>query len=156
MAGRIDAALAGLGLELPQAAAPVAAYVPAVQSGTTLYVSGQLPVWNGERRFVGKVGQEFSTAEGKEAAKLCALNLLAQAKAALGGDLDRITRVVKLGGFVNAGPDYHDHPAVINGASELMQAVFGDAGKHARFAVGAPSLPFNVAVEVEAVFEVAG
>jgi len=156
MAGRIDARLAELGLELPQAAAPVAAYVPAVQSGSTLYVSGQLPVWNGERRFVGKVDQEFSTAEGKEAARLCALNLLAQAKAALGGDLDRITRVVKLGGFVNAGPEFHDHPAVVNGASELMQAVFGDAGKHARFAVGAPSLPFNVAVEVEAVFEVAG
>lgn len=155
MAGRIEATLAGLGIELPQAAVPVAAYVPAVRSGNTLYISGQITVWNGERRFIGKVGQEVTLEQGKDAARLCALNILAQAKAALNGDLDRITRVIKLGGFVNSGPDFHDHPAVINGASELMQAVFGDAGKHARFAVGAPSLPFNVAVEVEAVLEVA-
>lgn len=155
MAGRIEATLAGLGIELPQAAAPVAAYVPAVRSGNTLYISGQITVWNGERRFIGKVGQDVTAEEGKDAARLCALNILAQAKAALNGDLDRITRVIKLGGFVNSGPDFHDHPAVINGASELMQAVFGDAGRHARFAVGAPSLPFNVAVEVEAVLEVA-
>jgi len=155
MTGRIDARLAELGIELPQAAAPVAAYVAYTRSGNTLYISGQITVWNGERKFVGKVGQDFTVEQGKEAARLCALNILAQAKAALDGDLDRVTRVLKLGGFVNAGADFHDHPAVINGASELMQEVFGDAGKHARAAVGAPSLPGNVAVEVEAVLEVA-
>ncbi len=155
MTGRIDARLAELGIELPQAAAPVAAYVAYTRSGNTLYISGQITVWNGERKFVGKVGQDFTVEQGKEAARLCGLNILAQAKAALGGDLDRVTRVLKLGGFVNAGADFHDHPAVINGASELMQAVFGDLGKHARAAVGAPSLPGNVAVEVEAVLEVA-
>lgn len=155
MTGRIDARLAELGIELPQAAAPVAAYVAFTRSGNTLYISGQLPVWNGERKFVGKVGQDFSVEQGKEAARLCGLNIIAQAKAALDGDLDRVTRVLKLGGFVNAGADFHDHPPVINGASELMQAVFGDAGKHARAAVGAPSLPGNVAVEIEAILEVA-
>lgn len=155
MTGRIDARLAELGIELPQAAAPVAAYVAYTRSGNTLYISGQITVWNGERKFVGKVGQDFTVEQGKEAARLCALNILAQARAALDGDLDRVTRVLKLGGFVNAGADFHDHPAVINGASELMQDVFGEAGKHARAAVGAPSLPGNVAVEVEAVLEVA-
>ncbi len=153
MYGRIEARLRELGIELPQAAAPVAAYVPATISGKTLYISGQVTVWNGERRFIGKVGQEFSVEEGKQAARLCGLNILAQAKAVAGGDLDRIARCLKLGGFVNSAADFHDHPAVINGASELMVEVFGDAGRHARFAVGAPSLPFNVAVEVEAVFE---
>ncbi|MBP2227077.1 enamine deaminase RidA (YjgF/YER057c/UK114 family) [Azospirillum agricola] len=155
MTGRIDARLAELGIELPQAAAPVAAYVAYTRSGNTLYISGQITVWNGERRFLGKVGQDFTVEQGKEAARLCALNILAQARAALDGDLDRVTRVLKLGGFVNSGADFHDHPAVINGASELMQEVFGDAGRHARAAVGAPSLPGNVAVEVEAVLEVA-
>ncbi len=153
MGGRIEARLHELGVALPQAAAPLAAYVPYTVSGTTLYVSGQIPVWNGEKRFLGKLGREFGLEEGQEAARLCALNLLAQAKAACGGDLDRIVRCLKLGGFVNCTPDFHDHPAVVNGASELMVEVLGDAGRHARFAVGAPSLPFDVAVEVEAVFE---
>lgn len=155
MSGRIERRLQELGIELPQAAAPLAAYVPFTQSGNTLYVSGQITVWNGEKRFIGKVGPDFSIDEARQAARLCALNLLGQARAACGGDLDRIARVLKLGGFVNAGPDFHDHPAVINGASELMLEVFGDAGRHARFAVGATSLPFNVAVEVEGVFELA-
>ena len=155
MSGRIDARLKELGIELPQAAAPVAAYVPSTISGNTLYISGQITVWNGERKFIGKVGQDFTVEQGKEAARLCGLNILAQARAALGGDLDRITRVLRLGGFVNSGADFHDHPAVINGASELMLDVFGDAGKHARAAVGAPSLPANVAVEVDAIFEIA-
>ncbi len=155
MTSRIDTRLAELGIEMPEAAAPVAAYVPCVISGKTLYVSGQLPVWNGERRFVGKVGQDCTEVEGKEASRLCALNILAQARAALGGDLDRIARVIRLGGFVNAGADFHNHPGVINGASELMVDVFGEAGKHARAAVGVSSLPFNVAAEVEAVFELA-
>jgi enamine deaminase RidA (YjgF/YER057c/UK114 family) len=154
MAGTIDARLAELGIELPKAAAPVAAYVPAVLTGNTLVVSGQITVWNGERRFVGKVGSDLTVEEGKQAARLCALNLLAQAKAALGGDLDRVARVVRLGGFVNAVADFTEQPAVVNGASELMLEVFGDAGRHARSAVGVASLPFNVAVEVEATFEV--
>ena len=154
MSGRIEERLKELGITLPEAAAPVAAYVPTTRSGNILFVSGQLPVWNGERRFVGKVGQDFSVDQGKEAARLCGLNILAQVKAALDGDLDRVRRVLRLGGFVNAGPGFHDHPVVINGASELMAEVFGDAGKHSRAAVGAPSLPANVAVEVDAVFEV--
>lgn len=154
MSGRIEARLRELGITLPEAAAPVAAYVPTARSGNILFISGQITVWNGERQFVGKVGQEFSVEQGKEAARLCGLNILAQAKAALDGDLDRVRRVLRLGGFVNAGPGFHDHPIVINGASELMADVFGDAGKHARAAVGAPSLPGNVAVEVDAVFEV--
>lgn len=155
MAGRIEARLAELGIELPKAAAPAAAYVPFTLSGRTLYVAGQVTVWNGELRYQGKVGQDFSIEEGQAAARLCGLNLIAQAKAACDGDLDRVARCLKLGGFVNAGPDFHDHPKVINGASELMLQVFGDAGKHARFAVGASSLPFNVAVEIDAVFELA-
>lgn len=154
MSGRIEARLRELGITLPEAAAPVAAYVPTARSGNILFISGQITVWNGERQFVGKVGQDFSVEQGKEAARLCGLNILAQAKAALDGDLDRVRRVLRLGGFVNAGPGFHDHPIVINGASELMADVFGDAGKHARAAVGAPSLPGNVAVEVDAVFEV--
>lgn len=155
MAGTIDARLAELGIELPQAAAPVAAYVPYTISGNTLYVSGQVTVWNGERKFIGKVGQDFTVEQGKEAARLCGLNIIAQAKAACGGDLDRVVRVLRLGGFVNCGPDFADQPLVINGASELMVQVFGDAGKHARAAVGAPSLPGNVAVEVDAIIEIA-
>ena len=153
MSGRIEARLKDLGIELPQAAAPVAAYLPTTQAGKILYVSGQVTVWNGERRFLGKVGKDFTVEEGKQAARLCGLNIIAQVKAACGGNLDRVASCLKLGGFVNAGPDFHDHPLVINGASELMVEVFGDAGRHARYAVGASSLPLNVAVEVEAVFE---
>lgn len=153
MSGRIEARLKELGIELPQAAVPVAAYVPTTQSGKILYVSGQVTVWNGERRFLGKVGQDFSVEEGRQAARLCGLNIIAQVKAACGGNLDRVASCLKLGGFVNCGPDFHDHPVVINGASELMVEVFGAAGRHARYAVGAASLPLNVAVEVEAVFE---
>ncbi|WP_029009829.1 RidA family protein [Azospirillum halopraeferens] len=153
MAGRIDERLRALGIELPQAAPAVAAYVPYTISGTTLYVSGQITVWNGERRFIGKVGRDLTVEEGVQAARLCGLNILAQARAACGGDLDRVARCLKLGGFVNCGPDFTDHPAVINGASELMTQVLGDAGKHARIAVGAASLPLGVAVEVDAVFE---
>jgi len=155
MAGRIDARLQELGLELPKAAAPVAAYVPTVRSGNLLYLSGQIPMWNGELRYVGKLGAGMDVEEGRAAAQTCALNILAQAKAALDGDLDRVVRVVKLVGFVNCTPDFTDQPKVINGASELMQQVFGDAGRHARSAVGAPSLPLGVAVEVEAILEIA-
>lgn len=155
MTGLIDARLAELNIELPNAAVPLAAYVPAVRTGNQLFISGQVPLWNGELRHIGKLGAGYSIDEGRAAARVCALNILAQARLALDGDLDRVVRVVKLVGFVNSTGDFNDQPKVINGASELMMEVFGDAGKHARSAVSAASLPFGVAVEVEAVLEVA-
>lgn len=154
MAGKIDARLAELGIELPTASAPAANYVPFVRAGDLLFVSGQVTAWNGEIKFIGTVGSDFTVDEGYQAARICGLNLLAQARAALDGDLDRLARVVKLGGFVQAAPGFTDHPKVINGASDLMVEVLGDAGRHARFAVGAASLPLGVAVEVDGVFEV--
>ena len=154
MAGDIEARLAALDITLPDAPAPAANYVPYVRTGNQVFVSGQVPWVGGERKFVGKVGAEFSVEEGQVAARVCALNLIAQVKAACDGDLDRVVRCVKLGGFVNCPGDFHDHPKVINGASDLMVDVFGDGGRHARFAVGASALPFNVAVEIDAVFEV--
>ena len=154
MAGRIAARLKELKLELPQAAAPVANYVPAVRSGDLLFIAGQICQWQGERRFIGKLGREISLEQGREAAQLCGLNLLAQAKAALGGDLDRVLRCVRLGAFINSTEDYKDQPQVANGASDLMVNVFGDAGRHARTAVGVSALPGGVAVEVDAIFEV--
>ncbi|WP_207478208.1 RidA family protein [Arenibaculum pallidiluteum] len=155
MTQSIESRLAQLGIELPQPAAPAAAYVPTIRTGNLVYVSGQLPVWNGEIRFKGKVGATVTVEQAQEAARLCALNLLAQVHAACGGSLDAVRRCVKLGGFVASGPDFYDHPKVVNGASQLMLDVLGDAGRHARFAVGAPALPFDVPVEVDAVFEVA-
>jgi enamine deaminase RidA (YjgF/YER057c/UK114 family) len=154
MAGKIEQRLAELKLELPNPASPIANYIPAVRSGNLLFLSGQICQWNGEQRFLGKLGAEISLEQGKEAAKLCGLNLLAQAKRALEGDLDRVVRVVRLGGFVNAVPGFGDQPQVVNGASDLMVAVFGDAGRHARTAVGVGSLPGGAAVEVDAVLEV--
>jgi len=154
MPGRIEAQLKDLKIELPNAASPMANYVPAVRAGNLLFVSGQICQWNGERRYVGKLGAEVNLEDGKAAARLCGLNLLAQARRALDGDLDRILRVVRLGGFVNAVPGFTEQPQVVNGASDLMVEVFGDAGRHARAAVGVGSLPGGVAVEVEAVFEV--
>jgi len=154
MPGRIDQRLAELKIELPNAAAPMANYVPAVRSGNLLFVSGQVCQWNGERRFTGKLGAEISLEDGKQAARLCALNLLAQTKRFLDGDLDRVVRVVRLGGFVNAAPGFAEQPQVVNGASDLMVEVFGDAGRHARAAVGVGSLPGGAAVEVDAIFEV--
>jgi len=155
MSGRIEARLKDIGVDLPAAAAPAANYVPFVLSGGQVFVSGQVPVWNGELRHFGKLGAGLDVAEGQEAARLCALNILAQLRAACDGDLDRVRRCVRLGGFVNCAPDFGQHPAVINGASDLMVEVFGEAGRHARFAVGAPALPFGVAVEVDALFEIA-
>lgn len=154
MAGRIEARLKELKVELPQAATPVANYVPAVRSGDLLFIAGQICQWQGERRFIGKLGREIGLEQGQEAARLCALNILAQAKAALGGDLDRILRCVRLGVFVNCADDYTQQPQVANGASNLMVELLGDAGRHARAAVGVSALPGGVAVEVDAVFEV--
>jgi enamine deaminase RidA (YjgF/YER057c/UK114 family) len=154
MAGRIEARLKEMKLDLPQAAAPVANYVPAVRSGDLLFIAGQICQWQGERRFIGKLGRDISLEQGQQAARLCALNILAQAKAALGGDLDRILRCVRLGAFVNCTEDYTQQPQVANGASDLMVELLGDAGRHARAAVGVNALPGGVAVEVDAVFEV--
>jgi enamine deaminase RidA (YjgF/YER057c/UK114 family) len=155
MSGRVAARLKELDLDLPDAPAPVANYVPAVRSGNVLYVSGQIPLQGGKPQFVGKLGREFGVEQGQQAARLCALNVLAQARAALGGDLDRVVRCVRVGGFVNCTPEFTDQPQVVNGASDVFVAVLGDAGRHARAAVGCASLPRGVAVEVEAVFEVA-
>lgn len=154
MAGIIDARLTELGITLPAAPKPAAAYIPAVRSGNLIFVSGQVPFDNGELAWIGKLGAEYAIEDGQKAARLCALNALAVVKDMLGGDLDKVTRIVKLGGFVNCTPEFDQQPAVINGASNLMAEIFGDKGAHARFAVGAPSLPFNVAVEVEAIVEV--
>ncbi len=155
MAGTIDARLAELGIEIPEAAAPVANYVGFVQSGNLVFVSGQVTLKDGSPQYIGKLGDSISVEDGQAAARLCAINIIAQVKAACGGDLDRVQRVVKLGGFVNSTPDFTDQPKVINGASDLMVEVFGDKGRHARAAVSAGSLPLGVSVEVEAVVEIA-
>jgi enamine deaminase RidA (YjgF/YER057c/UK114 family) len=153
MSGRIDARLRELGLELPVPAAPVANYMPFAVTGSLVFIAGQVSVWNGQPRFVGKLGAGIDIAGGKEAARLCALNILAQLRTACGGDLDRVRRIVRVGGFVNCTAEFTDMPQVLNGASDLMVEVFGDAGRHARAAVGVSSLPLGVAVEVEATVE---
>ena len=150
MTQEIDAKLAELGLSLPEAAAPVAAYVPAVEAGGLLHVSGQLPFLDGQL-MTGRLGQDRDLAYGQQAAQRCGLMLVAQIKKALGGDLGRVERIVKLGVFVNSTGSFTDQPKVANGASELMQALFGEAGRHARSAVGVPALPLNAVVEVDAV-----
>lgn len=155
MTGRIDSRLAELGIQLPPAAPAVANYVPYVVSGNLVFVSGQLPMRDGKPAVLGVLGRDVTTENGARAARLCGLNLLAQVKAACGGDLDRVRRVVKLTGFVACTHDFTDQPKVINGASDLMVEVLGDAGRHARAAVGAPSLPLDAAVEVDGVFEIA-
>ena len=156
MAGTLEARLAELGLVLPAPAASAANYVPYVVSGNLVHVSGQIPVLEGEIRFKGKLGQGgLGVEDGYQAARLCGINLIAQVRAACEGDLDRVVRVVKLGGFVACTPDFTDHPKVVNGASDLMAEVFAEKGRHARFAVGAPSLPLDIAVEVDGLFEIA-
>lgn len=145
----IEAKLAELGLTLPEAAAPVAAYVPAVEAGGLLHISGQLPFKDGAL-MTGRLGEDRDEAYGTEAAQRCGLMLIAQMKKAL-GSLDRVERIVKLGAFVNSAGDFTGQPKVVNGASELMVAVFGDAGRHARSAVGVPVLPLGAAVEIDAI-----
>jgi enamine deaminase RidA (YjgF/YER057c/UK114 family) len=154
MAGKIDAHLADLGISLPTATAPVANYVPYVISGNLVHISGQITMENGDLKFVGKLGADYDVETGQKAARLCALNLVAQLKAAI-GDLDKVSRVVKLNAFVNSAPDFTDQPKVVNGASDTMVEIFGDAGKHARSAVGVAALPLGVAVEIDGIFEVA-
>ncbi len=148
----IDAKLAEMGLALPESAAPVAAYVPVVVAGGLAHVSGQLPFVGG-RLVTGRLGEDVSLEDGMAAAQACGLMILAQLKAAL-GSLSRIERIVKLGAFVNSTADFTDQPKVANGASELMATLFGDAGRHARSAVGVPVLPLGAAVEIDAIASV--
>lgn len=150
----IESRLEELGVALPHAAAPAANYVPYVLSGNILHLSGQLPMEDGKLAVTGLVGRDVDVAGARRAAELCAINLLAQAKAAL-GDLSRIRRVVKIQGFVASTPDFTEQHLVINGASDLLVAVLGEAGRHARAAVGMASLPLNAAVEIDAIMEIA-
>ena len=150
----IDARLKDLGITLPTPAAPAANYVPFVKTGNLLFVSGQIPVGPKGIEFVGKLGADADIETGRAAARLCAINLLAQVKAAT-GDLEKLVRVVKLTGFVNSTLEFGDHPKVVNGASDLLVEVLGDRGRHSRSAVGVAGLPFGVAVEVEGIFEIA-
>lgn len=147
------AKLKEMGLTLPEVSLPAANYVPCNISENILYVSGQLPMLDGKPQFIGKVGREFSIEQGQECARLCTLNILAHSAKILGGDLGRISKLIRLGVFVNAPDNFTDHPKVANGASDMMVNLMGDAGRHARFAVGVSGLPFGVAVEVDATFE---
>jgi enamine deaminase RidA (YjgF/YER057c/UK114 family) len=149
----VEDRLAALGVSLPQPVAPVANYVPTVRSGDLLYISGQVSI-DESGGIKGTVGVDLDLEKAQAAAKLSGINLIAQMRSALGGDLDRVKRVVKLGGFVQAGPDFVDIPKVVNGCSDLMVAAFGEAGRHARSAVGVYRLPMGFAVEVDAVVEV--
>lgn len=155
MAGKIEARLKELNITLPDAPMPAANYVPFARSGNLLFIAGQIPMEGGKPQFIGKLGREFKIEDGQKAARLCALNVIAQVRAALGGDLDKVKRCVRVGGFVNSLPEFGDQPQVINGASDVIVQIFGDAGKHARAAVGVAALPRGVATEVEAIFEVA-
>lgn len=154
MTDRIETRLAELGIELPQPAAPVAAYVPAVEAAGLLHISGQLPFDEGEL-MLGRLGENRDLEYGQRAARRCGVMLLAQMRAAL-GSLDRVERVVKLGVFINSAGNFTDQPKVANGASELMEQVFGEAGRHARSAVGVPALPLGAAVEIDAIVKVRG
>ena len=153
MSNHFETKLKELGIILPDAPAPAANYVPFVQVGDIVYVSGQISA-DANGFIKGKLGDDMTTEEGAAAARACAINLLAQVKAACGGDLDRLVRVVKLTGFVNSTADYTDQPKVVNGASDLLAEALGDAGKHSRSAVSAASLPLGVAVEIEGIFQV--
>lgn len=151
MNGKVEARLASLGIELPEAPNPVANYVPHLMAGNLLFISGQISKAGDGTITKGRLGADVSVAEGQAAARVCALNILSQAKAAL-GSLDRIEKLVKITGYVNAAPEFTDHPQVVNGASDLLVEVLGDAGRHTRAAVGVSSLPVGCAVEVDAIF----
>ena len=154
MTSAIETKLAEMGITLPDAPAPAANYVPFVVSGNMVYISGQISA-NADGLITGKLGDGFSVEQGAAAARTCAISLLAQLKAACMGDLDKLVRVVKLGGFVNSTPDFTDQPKVINGASDFLVEVLGEKGPHARSAVSCPSLPLGVAVEIDGVFQIA-
>ena len=148
----IAARMKELGLILPEPASPAGSYVPFVVTGNLVFVAGQLPRDKGQLTTTGRLGAEVDIATGYKAAQLCALNILAQVNAACGGDLDRVEQCVRLGGFVASAPDFYDHPKVVNGASELIEKIFGARGQHARAAVGVYTLPMNAAVEIDAIF----
>ena len=152
--GLIDKRLAELGIVLPKPAQPVATYVPWVRTGNLVYISGQGAMKDGKLQYTGRVGDTVSIEDAVASARLTAINIISHLRDACGGDLDRVKRIVKLLGLVNCTPAFGDHPKVINGASDLMVEVFGDKGRHARSAVGAPSLPFGLSVEVEAIAEI--
>src|SRR5260370_29931097 len=154
MTCRIEARLKELGIELPKAGEVAGNYVPFVRSGDLLFIAGQLPVWMGERRFAGKLGREISIEQGQQAARLCGLNILAHLKHAVGGDLDRVLRCVRLGGFVNSTEDFSEQPQVVNRCSNLMVEILRDQGRHARTAVGVNVLPFDLAAAVDGILDV--
>jgi enamine deaminase RidA (YjgF/YER057c/UK114 family) len=154
MVGRIEATLAELGITLPTPMAPMANYVPFSISGRLVVVSGQVPAVDGKIAFTGKLGGTVSLEDGQRAARQCLVNVLAQLRVACGGDLDRVVRVIRLGGFIAAPPEFSQHALVMNGASDLAVATFGEAGRHARTTIGVPSLPGDATVEVEGMFEV--
>jgi enamine deaminase RidA (YjgF/YER057c/UK114 family) len=155
MAGQVEAKLAELGITLPRPMPPIANYVPYVVTGSLVVVSGQVPAIDGKIAITGKVSWGVSIEQAKEAARLCFINVLVHLKAACGGDLDRVRRVVRLGGFIAAPSEFNQHAQVMNGASDLAVAIFGEAGRHARSTIGVPSLPADAAVEVEGMFEIA-
>ena len=154
MTGKIDAQLKKLGISLPEPPAAAARYVPFVVTGNLVFIAGQLPMQAGKIAVAGKLGAGVSVEDGTHAAKLCAINLMAQLRAACGGDLDKVRRCVRLNGFVASAPNFTDQPRVMNGASDLIVDVLGDLGRHSRIAVGVASLPLNAAVEVDGVFEI--
>lgn len=154
MSGIISSRLDKLGIELPKVSLPAANYIPYMIRENFIFISGQITVWNGELQFIGKVGDDLSLKDGIAAARLCGLNLIAQVHHAVEGNLDKVKKVIKLGGFVNASTNFKEHPKVINGASDLMVDVFGEIGIHTRFAVGVSSLPLGVSVEVDGIFEI--
>lgn len=150
----VEENLKTLKITIPKPSAPAANYVPWSRSGNLIYVAGQLPIENGNVKYVGKVGQFVAQNEAVMAARLCAINIIAQVQSALDGDLERVRRIIKLGGFINCIPEFSEHPKIINGASDLMVDVFGEKGRHSRFAVGAVSLPLGAAVEIDAIVEI--
>jgi enamine deaminase RidA (YjgF/YER057c/UK114 family) len=156
MGGRIEEKLRALGIVLPPPMTALASYVPWTRSGPHVFIAGQGAFFDGKLHYNGRLGETLGVDEGRACARIVGLNLLAQLKAACGGNLDRVSRCVKLGGFVNSAPDFTEPHAVIDGASELMIEVFGEAGRHARTAVGLPQLPENISVEIDAIFEVRG
>ncbi len=154
MTGKIEQRLAERGIVLPPAMRAMANYVPFTVTGKHVWVAGQGPFLDGKLHYNGRLGENLTIDDGRACARIVGLNILAQVKAACGGDLDKVVRCVKLNGFVNSTPDFAQHPEVINGCSELMIEVFGEAGRHARVAVGAPNLPMGTSVEIDAIFEI--